>query len=181
MAERDLRQRQISSVELFREKITLRRDRVRAVATGLEFERVVVEHPGAVCVVPLTAAGEVLLVRQWRYAAGEALLEVVAGTLEPGEEPIDCADREIQEEAGVKAERLTLLGSFFSAPGFCTEILHVFLAEGLTESRLPADFDEDLEVVRLPLDEALAQAQSGGFRDAKTICALALAAGAKGR
>ncbi len=173
---RDLPPTCVSSERLYTGKVlSMRRDMIRLSSGEQVYERVVVDHPGAVVVVPVTAAGEVLLVRQYRYAAGEALLECVAGTLEPGEAPASCAAREVQEEAGVKAGRLTPLAEFYSAPGFCTEKLYLFLAEDLSESRLPGDEDEEIDVVRLPLREAAAMAQRGDLRDAKTIVALCLA------
>lgn len=174
---RDLTQTCVSSETIYTGKILrMRRDMIRLGSGAQTFERVVVDHPGAVVVVPITAGGEVLLVRQYRYAVGEALLECVAGTREAGEDPAECAAREIQEEAGVRAGKLTRLAEFYTAPGFCTEKLHLFLAEELTESRLPGDEDEEIDVVRLPLAEAVAMAQRGEFRDAKTIIGLLLAA-----
>ena len=173
---RDLPPTCVSSERLYTGKVlSMRRDMIRLSSGEQGYERGGVDHPGAVVVVPVTAAGEVLLVRQYRYAAGEALLECVAGTLEPGEAPASCAAREVQEEAGVKAGRLTPLAEFYSAPGFCTEKLYLFLAEDLSESRLPGDEDEEIDVVRLPLREAAAMAQRGDLRDAKTIVALCLA------
>lgn len=174
---RDLTQTCVSSETIYQGKmLRVRRDMVQLTPDGPAFERVVVSHPGAVVVVPLTAAGEVLLVRQYRYAAAEALLECVAGTLEPGEAPAECAAREIQEEAGVRAGRLTPLAEFYSAPGFSSEKLYLFLAEELSESRLPGDADEEIDVERMPLAEAVAMAQRGELHDAKTIVGLCLAA-----
>lgn len=174
---RDLTQTRVASEMIYDGKVLkVHKDRV-AMPDGRQFDRLVVDHPGAVAIVPLTAAGEVLLVRQYRYAVGEALLEVVAGTLEPGEDPAETAARELQEEAGFKAGRLVKLCEFFTAPGFCQEKMHLFLAQDLTESRLPGDEDEEIDVVRLPLGEAVAMARRGEFRDAKTLVALCLAAG----
>lgn len=156
----------------------VRRDRLTI--GGKEFVRDVVEHPGAVVMVPLLPDGQVLLVRQWRHAAGEALLELPAGTREPGEEPAATAGRELQEEVGYRAGRLTSLGAFYSAPGFCNEVLYLFLAEELTPSQLAGDEDEEIEVVALPLKEALAMAGRGELRDGKTIAGLYLAAAHRG-
>lgn len=163
----------VRSEEIFRARVfTLRKDTLRF-EDGREMERVVVAHPGAVVVVAVEGS-DLFFVRQPRYAAGETLLELVAGTLEPGEEPAVTAGRELQEEAGFKAARLTKLGEFYSAPGFCSELLHLYLAEELTPSRLPGDEDEEISVERYSIDEALAMARRGEFRDAKTLAGLLL-------
>jgi ADP-ribose pyrophosphatase len=163
----------VGSEEIYRGRVvTLRKDTIRT-AEGKELQREVVAHPGAV-VVLAEEGGELLFVRQYRYAAGEELLELVAGTLEPGEAPEATAARELQEEAGYKAGRMVKLGEFYSAPGFCTELLHLYLAEELTPSRLPGDEDEQIEVVRLSPDEAIQMAVGGHLRDAKTLAGVLL-------
>jgi ADP-ribose pyrophosphatase len=151
--------------------ITLRVDRMRTDA-GRERIREVIEHPGAVALVPVTASGDLLLIRQTRYAAGRVLLEVPAGTLDPGEDVLTCADRELQEETGYKADRLERIGGFFVAPSYDQEYIHIYVATGLSESRLAADDDEDIEVVPVSLDQALALIEQGAIEDAKTICAV---------
>ncbi|HYF93468.1 MAG TPA: NUDIX hydrolase [Symbiobacteriaceae bacterium] len=163
----------IKSEEIYRgHSITVRKDTLR-MADGKELKRDVVAHPGAVVVVAVEN-GDLLFVRQYRYAAGEPLLELVAGTREPGEEPDVTAAREIQEEAGYKAGKLTKIGEFFSAPGFCSELLHLYLAEDLTPSRLPGDEDEEIEVERYSLAESLRMALAGEIRDAKTLAGVLL-------
>lgn len=152
--------------------IKVRKDTLR-LPDGKEITRDVIAHPGAVVVVAVEN-GELLFVRQYRHAAGEALLELVAGTREPGEEPEVTAGREIQEEAGYKAGKITKLGEFFSAPGFCSELLHLYLAEELTPSRLPGDEDEEIELERYTLQEAVRMALAGEFRDAKTLAGVLL-------
>lgn len=129
--------------------------------------RVWVEHPGAVVLVPVHE-GNVLLVRQYRHPTGGQLLELPAGTLEPGEEPIETARRELQEECGFLPQRLVPLMKLYAAPGYSSELYHFFLAEDLVPSRLPGDDDEEIEVVRMPLPEALERAAAGEFQDAKT-------------
>ena len=139
---------------------------------GRRTTREVVEHPGAVAMLPWD--GEHLaLVRQWRHAAGRALLEVPAGTVDPGEEPAATAVRELGEETDLQAEGWERGPAFFTAPGFCTEYLTVYLATGLR----PADAtehpdDEDLEVVRMTLPDALAAVDRGEIEDAKSIVAI---------
>lgn len=163
----------LKSEEIYRGRvITLRKDTIRT-AEGKELQREVVAHPGAVMLIA-EENGEMLFVRQYRYAVGEDLLELVAGTVEPGEDPAVTAGRELQEEAGYKAGRLTKLGEIFSAPGFCSEILHIYLAEELTPSRLPGDEDEEITVVRIPLHEAIRMAVAGEMRDAKTLAGVLL-------
>lgn len=155
--------------------VGLRVDRVR-LPGGLETEREVVEHRGAAAVVPLTEGGEVLLVRQFRYAVGEPLLEIPAGTLEPGEAPLACAVRELAEEAGVQAAQWDPLAVLYPSPGVLTEAMHIFLATGLSPMPGRAAPDEDLAVERLPLEEALARVERGEIRDAKSVAGLLLAA-----
>lgn len=165
--------KRIGSEEIYQGHIiTLRKDTVRT-ASGLELEREVVTHPGAV-VVLAEEGGDLLFVRQFRFAAWEELLELPAGTVEPGEDPMVTAGRELQEEAGFRAERLTKIGEFYSAPGFCSELLHLYVAEGLTPSRLPGDEDEEIELVRLSLAEAMRRAMNGEIRDAKTLVGVLL-------
>lgn len=129
--------------------------------------RVWVQHPGAVVLVPVLD-GSVLLVRQYRHATGKDLLELPAGTLEVGEEPIATARRELQEECGYLPRRLEPLGQLYAAPGYSSEVYHFFRAEDLVPSRLPADDDEDIEIVAMPLERAIETAMQGGFHDAKT-------------
>jgi ADP-ribose pyrophosphatase len=163
----------VKSEEIYRGyAIKVHKDTLR-LPDGKEITRDVVAHPGAVVVLAVEN-GEVLFVRQYRHAAGESLLELVAGTREPGEEPEVTAAREIQEEAGYKAGKITKLGEFFSAPGFCSELLHLYLAEELTPSRLPGDEDEEIEVERYSVQEALRMATAGEIRDAKTLVGVLL-------
>lgn len=177
----DLTQTRLSSTYLLESRVfKIRRDLVQT-ADGRQFTRDVVEHPGAVVIVPLLADGRVVLVRQWRNAAGQALLELPAGTLEPAEAPAETAGRELQEECGYRAGRLTPLAAFYSAPGFCTELLHLFLAEELEPARLDGDEDEQIETEAVPLAEAVAMAVRGEIRDAKSIAGLFLAAVAQGQ
>lgn len=153
---------------------TVRRDRVR-LPDGRQSRLDIVEHVGSVIIIPVDEDGNLLLVRQYRHAAGLDLLELPAGTLDPGEAPEACARREVREETGMAAGRLESLGGFYLAPGYSTEYMHVFLAGDLRPDPLEADADEFLSVERLPLDEALRLAGSGGLPDAKSLAALFLA------
>lgn len=134
--------------------------------------REVVRHPGAVAIVPVDSDGQVVLVRQYRTAAGQVMIEIPAGTLEPGEDPVICATRELQEEAGLLPGELVLIGGIFAAPGYTTEYIHLYLARDLTESTLPADEDEFIEVFRVPLADALRMVEAGEINDSKTVVGL---------
>lgn len=149
-------------------------DRVR-LPDGREAEREVVLHWGAVGMVPVNMEGKVVLVRQYRHASGEALLEIPAGKLTPEEEPLSCAERELLEEVGCRAGKWVKLASFYTSPGFSNEILHLFLALDLQEGEASPEEDEFLEVVRVPLSHALKMVERGEIKDSKTVAGLALA------
>ncbi len=143
-----------------------------ALDDGRRTTREVLEHPGAVAILPWD--GERLaLVRQWRHAAGRALLEVPAGTLESGEDPAMTAARELAEETELAGDQWERGPAFFTAPGFCTEYLTVFLATGL-HAAAPGEHpdDEELEVVRMTLADALDAVDRGDIEDAKSIVAI---------
>jgi ADP-ribose pyrophosphatase len=151
--------------------VNLRVDTVE-MRDGRAAQREVVEHTQAVAVVPVGPDGRVVLVRQYRLPVGAVMLELPAGSLDGDEDSETAAQRELQEETGFAAGRLTRLCGFWVAPGYCTEYIHVYLAEDLGESRLDADEDEDVEVEQLTLDEALAAIDNGAIEDAKSICGL---------
>lgn len=134
-----------------------------------------VRHPGAAAIVPIDAEGNVLLIRQYRHAAGGFIYEVPAGTLHAGEAPELCAARELIEEAGVRAGRLDLLGSIFTTPGFTDEVIHLYLARDLEPASQALDADELLTVEPVPLSRAIEMCTRGELRDAKSMCALLLA------
>jgi ADP-ribose pyrophosphatase len=139
-------------------------------------------HPGASAVVPFLSdpAGEdpqVLLIKQYRHAVGGWLYEIPAGRLDAGEDPADCARRELEEETGCTAERVERLTTIFTTPGFCDERIHLFLADGLTMGEHRREPDEFLEIERVPLSRALAMIEGGDIQDAKTIVGLLYAAG----
>jgi ADP-ribose pyrophosphatase len=134
----------------------------------------VVDHPGAITLVPIDEAGRVLFVRQYRHSAARALLELPAGTLEPGEDPATCAARECREEVGMAPRRLTRLGGFFPAPGYSTEYIHLYLAQDLVPAPLPPDADEDLQVVPLTLQAVDQAVADGTLEDAKSLAGLEL-------
>lgn len=165
----------LASEKIFTGRIfAVERDRLRE-ANGLEVEREVVRHPGGAGALPLLDNGDVVLVRQYRHPARQGLLEIPAGRLDPGETPEQCVRREIAEEIGFRPGIIRHLSSFYSTPGFCEEMLHVFLAEDLTPVPRRPDHDEVIEVLRLPLKAAIEMIRSGEMVDAKTIIALLLA------
>jgi len=142
---------------------------------GHRMEIEIIRHPGASAVVPLTAEGEVVLIRQYRHAVGGYIYEVPAGKLDAGEPPEVCAARERTEEAGVVAGRLTHLASIVTTPGFTDEVIHLYLAEDLTPARTAHEPDEVMTLLRRPLAETLAMIARGEITDGKSICALFLA------
>jgi ADP-ribose pyrophosphatase len=139
---------------------------------GHRTSREIVEHPGAVAIVAWDGQ-RLAMVRQWRHATGRALLEVPAGTLEPDERPLETARRELAEEVGCAAADWTEGPGFFTAPGFCDERMHLYLARGLTESVAEADEDEQLDVTWMTLPDVVAAIDDGRIEDAKTIAAVA--------
>lgn len=140
---------------------------------GMNAVREIVLHNGAAAVVPLFEDGTVMLVRQHRVAIDEITLEVPAGKLDAKDEPpLHCAIRELKEETGLTASDMLLLTGIHTTPGFCTERIFIYLARGLSEGETHPDPDEFLNLVRLPLSEALAKIDSGEITDSKTICAL---------
>jgi ADP-ribose pyrophosphatase len=132
----------------------------------------VVRHPGAAAVVPLKDDGTVILIRQFRHAAGGFIYEIPAGKLHSGEDPTVCAARELEEEVGYRADRFELLSSIFTAPGFTDEVIHIYKATELTVGRQHLDRDEVLEVIEMPLSEAIRMIEAGAIRDAKSIVGL---------
>ena len=168
-----LQERQLSSEEIFQGRVVhLTRDTV-LLENGEQTVREVIHHPGGAGVVPLTDDGDIILVRQFRYPHGIATLEIPAGKLEYGEDPADCARRELKEEAGAEPGRFESLGSMIPTPAYDKEVTYLFLARDLKlDDQQHLDEDEFLDVVRMPLAEAVEQAMTGGFPDGKTQLAI---------
>ena len=139
---------------------------------GKTTTREIVEHSDCVAVVVIDSKDRVLLVRQYRKAVGKTLLEIPAGGIDPGEQPINCVRRELQEEIGYLPNKVDKLGGFYSAPGYCTEYLHLYLASYLIPSRLEAEDTEEIEVVRVSLSRIPDLIASGEICDAKSIAGL---------
>ncbi len=155
--------------------VRLEVDRVR-LSNGHETVREVIRHSGAVVILPLGTGGTVTLVRQYRYPIGRALLELPAGKLDrPGEDPLQCARRELAEETGLAAASWRKLGSFYTTPGFTDELIHAFAAEGtVPDPTARPEADEVLRTVTMTLEELRELATGGGITDAKTLAVLAL-------
>ncbi len=151
--------------------VTLNVDTV-ILPNGVTIDLEIIRHPGAAAVVPMKDAHTVILIRQFRHAANGFIYEIPAGKLHPGEDPLDCASRELEEEIGYRAASFELLTSIFTAPGFADEVIHIYKATGLTKGRQHLDRDEVLEVLEMPLTEAIKQIQEGTIRDGKTIVGL---------
>ena len=136
---------------------------------GHKTTREIVLHPGASAIIPVTGDGEILFVRQYRYAVEQPLLEIPAGKLERGEDPAAAARRELSEETGASCETLTPLGEILASPGGFTEVLHLYMATGLTFGSQHPDEDEFINFERVPFDALLDRCLSGDLRDGKTV------------
>ncbi len=154
---------------------SVRKDQVK-LPNGTETSLDIVEHGGAVTILPIDAEGNVWFVRQYRHAAGIEMLELPAGALEPGEPPEICAQRETREEIGMRAGKLQKIGAFYLAAGYSTEFMHIFLATDLSPAPLDGDIDEFLSVERVPLQQVPAMIQAGEIVDGKTLAVFQLAA-----
>ena len=165
----------LSSKTIYTGKVfDIRVDRVRE--GDVEYERDIVVHGGSAVILPVFDDGTAALVGQYRHAAGEMLLELAAGTLEAGEDPLEGARRELEEEIGVRAETVEKLAEFYVSPGFLTEKMHVFLATGLTEVGQKLEEDEILTIERHSFPVLLEMISLGQIKDAKSIIGITLAA-----
>jgi len=139
---------------------------------GVTTELEIITHPGASAVVPLKDDNTVVMIRQYRHAVGGYIYEIPAGKLHPGEDPRDCAVREVEEEIGYKVGTLEPLLSFFTTPGFTDEIIHIFVGKDLTPGTQDLGEDEVLEIIEVPLSKTIDLIKDGTIKDGKTIIAL---------
>jgi ADP-ribose pyrophosphatase len=168
-------EKKLSSDIIYQGKILeMRVDRV-SLPSGVTSTREFVRHPGAVSILPFLDDKNVILVRQFRYPVGESLLEIPAGRLEPGEDPEETARREMIEEIGYIAGDLKLVSTFFTTPGYTSEVMYLFFAYNLKKTDAKPEIDEILEIESLDMEMALEQIDRGIIKDGKTIAALALA------
>jgi len=170
--DKDLIEETVSSEEIYKGKIVhLFCDTVR-LPNGKEATREVIRHVGAAAVVPLTDEGNVILVRQYRYPFSQVMLEIPAGKLDIGENPIDCAKRELIEETGYDAKELVYLGAFYPSVAMLNEVIHLFLAKNMTFRETNLDEDEFLHVEQRPLSEVVEAVMRGEIPDGKTQTAI---------
>jgi len=168
-----LSEKTLSSSYLYRGRIiNVRQDRVQASGNQVAF-REIVEHPGAVAILALDEENNLVLVKQHRQPAGEILLEIPAGKLEAGEDPMECAKREMSEETGLEGASWQELFAFYPSPGFCDEIIYLFKVEDLNKTVAPVtDPEEKISVIKLPLKDVKAMIMNGEIKDGKTIIAM---------
>lgn len=175
MTDQKLTEERIDGEVLFEGRmICLERDTVR-LPNGIEATREVVRHPGAVAILAIQERN-LLMVRQYRYPIAEETLEIPAGKLDPEETPLACAQRELREETGYRGT-LEHISTYYSAPGFTDEVMHVFLARDLVWDPLSQDDDEFITLEKIPWDEAVRRALHNEFIDAKTILGILLVQG----
>lgn len=168
----DLFEKQLSSKQVFDGVVVkLFVDEVE-LPDGKKSIREIVRHPGAVCVIPVTENGEVIMVRQFRYAFNQVLLEVPAGKLEPNEDPLSAALRELEEESGVVAQNVEYLGEIYTTVAIFDERIHVYLATGLTYKNAHPDEGEFLDVDKIPLSTLVDMVMNGEIKDSKTQIAI---------
>ncbi len=176
MDDRELREIPISSESIYDGKILRVQKWQVTCPNGVRAEREIVLHNGAAAIVPLFEDGTTLLVRQHRVAIDRVTLEIPAGKLDSAsEDPLDCAVRELREETGLSAARMTHMTTIFTTPGFCTERIAIFLAQDLIKGDTHPDEDEFLSLVHMPLDEAVDLVLRGEICDGKTIVGLLMA------
>lgn len=164
----------VSSDMLFKGRvISLQVDEVE-LPNGKRGKREIIKHPGAVAVIAITDEGKIIMVEQYRKAMERSLVEIPAGKLEPGEEPLRSAERELEEETGYESAEMKHLISFYTSPGFADELVHLFVATGLTKKENPAACDEDefVELIELTVEEAQRFIEEGKIADAKTAYAV---------
>lgn len=163
-----LDEKMISSEEIFNGvAVHLVKDEI-LLPNGNKGIREVVRHPGAVCVIPVTDEGEVIFVNQFRYAIGRVTIEVPAGKLEKGEDPTEAALRELSEETGITAGKIESLGAIYTSPAIIDEIIYMYIATDLKQGEQHLDEDEFVNVVKMPLSEAVNMVMHGKIMDAKT-------------
>ncbi|MBQ3088388.1 MAG: NUDIX hydrolase [Clostridia bacterium] len=168
----NLEEKQLSFEYKFKGKIINLRVDEALLPNGATASREIVEHNGGICVVPITEKNEVLMVEQYRYPYSEVVLEIPAGKRDGDEEPLEGGKRELKEETGAVAENYTFLGELYPSPGYCGEIIYMYLATGLSYGETNPDEDEFLNLKKIPLEKAVEMIMNGEIKDAKTQAAI---------
>ena len=168
----DLTEKPIKQEYIFKGKIVNLRVDDALLPNGKTAKREIIEHNGGVMIAPLDEKGRLLFVRQFRYPYMEVITELPAGKLEKGEDPYEAGIRELKEETGAEAQNITSLGELYPSPGYCGEIIHMYLATGLTYGEQSPDEDEFLEVFPIPLEKAVEMVMAGEIKDSKTQTAI---------
>ncbi len=168
----NLTEKTLSSKTIFEGRIITVKQDIALLPDGNEAGREYIEHPGGVCVVPVTDNNEVLMVKQFRYPYKEVVLEIPAGKKDKGEDPFTTGKRELKEETGASAKQYVELGELYPSPGYCGEIIWMYGAKGLDFGETNPDDDEFLEVKKIPLKKAVEMIINGEIKDAKTQTAI---------
>jgi ADP-ribose pyrophosphatase len=169
-----LEEKTLSSEKIFSGRIiSLQVDEVE-LPNGNKAKRELIKHPGAVAIIALTDENKIVMVEQYRKALEQTIIEIPAGKLEKDEDPVVCAQRELEEETSYECKNLELLNSFYTSPGFANEIVHIYVAKGLSKKENAAGLDEDefVNLMELTLDEALQAIKENRICDAKTVFAV---------
>lgn len=165
----NLTEKQLEKNYIYKGKILNLRNDTALLPNGNTANREIVEHNGGVCIAPLTDKDELIFVKQFRYPYMEEILELPAGKRDSkDEDPLACGIRELREETGATAQKIIPLGELYPTPGYCAEIIWLYLATGLTYGEQDTDEDEFLEVLKIPLKKAVEMVMSGEIKDAKT-------------
>lgn len=164
----DLTEKPVKQDYIYKGKIVNLRVDDALLPNGTTAKREIVEHPGGVCVAALTDNNELMFVEQFRYPYFEVVLELPAGKLEYGEDPFEAGKRELREETGATASEYEDLGKLYPTPGYCGEIIHMYLAKNLSFGEQDLDSDEFLEVKKIPLEKAFRMVMNNEIRDSKT-------------
>ncbi|WP_100407062.1 NUDIX hydrolase [Bacillus solitudinis] len=167
-----LYEKTVRTTEIFSGKVIDLKVEEVELPNGKKSTREIVKHPGAVAVIPVTKEGKIVLVRQFRKALDKTIIEIPAGKLEKGEEPLECAKRELEEETGYKSESLKFIVSFYTSPGFADELIHLYFTEDLEQGTANTDEDEFLDVLEVTIEEAESLIEDQRIHDAKTVYAV---------
>ena len=170
----ELFEKTLSSETVFEGRVFTAKKLEVELPDGSRSNREIIEHRGGATIVPVDDERNIYMVKQFRIATGKVLLETPAGKLEAGEDPFECARRELTEETGLTAEKISHISSYYPTPGYCNEVINIYLAEGLSQHRPHRDEGEFLHIVKIPFEEALKMVVDGTIEDSKTMIAILL-------